>query len=53
MLRCCSKGVGHKFGKHLPHAVPLCIRYLRSAAEGDEELREHCLQVGWVAGCRA
>ena len=46
LLCCCSKGVGHKFGKHLPRAVPLCIRYLRSAAEGDEELREHCLQVG-------
>lgn len=39
-----SKSVGHKFGKHLPRAVPLCIRYLRSAAEGDEELREYCLQ---------
>jgi len=38
--------VGYKFGVHLPRAVPLCIRYLRSAAEGDEELREYCLQVG-------
>jgi hypothetical protein len=55
----CSKAVGHKFGQHLPRAVPLCIRYLRSAAEGDDELREYCLQVrychadqsftGWVA----
>ncbi|PSC76088.1 cullin-associated NEDD8-dissociated 1 isoform B [Micractinium conductrix] len=39
-----SKAVGHKFGPHLPRSVPLCIRYLRSAAEGDEELREYCLQ---------
>ncbi|EFN57516.1 hypothetical protein CHLNCDRAFT_57288, partial [Chlorella variabilis] len=39
-----SKSVGNKFGKHLPRAVPLCIRYLRVAAEGDEELREYCLQ---------
>ncbi|KAL4425586.1 hypothetical protein ABPG75_009602 [Micractinium tetrahymenae] len=39
-----SKAVGHKFGKHLGRAVLLCIRYLRAAAEGDEELREHCLQ---------
>ena len=43
--RACSKAVGHKFGPHLPRSVPLCIRYLRSAAEGDEELREYCLQV--------
>lgn len=40
----CSKSVGHKFGKHLARGVPLCIRYLRGAAEGDEELREYCLQ---------
>ncbi|KAI3438734.1 hypothetical protein D9Q98_001153 [Chlorella vulgaris] len=39
-----SKSVGHTFGQHLPRAVPLCIRYLRSAAEGDDELREYCLQ---------
>ncbi|PRW59351.1 cullin-associated NEDD8-dissociated 1 isoform B [Chlorella sorokiniana] len=39
-----SKSVGYRFGKHLGRAVPLAIRYLRGAAEGDEELREYCLQ---------
>lgn len=41
----CSKAVGYRFGKHLGRGVPLAIRYLRGAAEGDEELREYCLQV--------
>lgn len=44
-LPLCSKSVGYRFGKHLGRAVPLAIRYLRGAAEGDEELREYCLQV--------
>ena len=32
--------------------MPLCIAHLQGASgEGDDELREHCLQVGWVGMC--
>ena len=48
-LSACSKAVGYRFGKHLGRGVPLAIRNLRGAAEGDEELREYCLQV--TAAC--
>ncbi len=47
----CSKSVDSKFAKHLARAVPLCIRHLHRAPEGEDELREHCLQVcGCVGG---
>lgn len=41
-----SRAVGYRFGKHLPVTVPLVIDYCQQAKEGDDELREYCLQVG-------
>ncbi len=39
-----SRAVGWRFGRHLAVAVPLVIRYCGEAKEGDDELREFCLQ---------
>ena len=41
---CCSRSTGYRFGKHLPNVVPLIISFSKKAAEGDDELREFCLQ---------
>lgn len=41
----CSRAVGYRFGRYLSTAVPLAISHCDKAAEGDDELREHCLQV--------
>jgi hypothetical protein len=38
--------VGFRFGPHLDTAVPLMIQFADKATEGDDELREQCLQVG-------
>ena len=40
----CSRSIGYRFGKHLSSVIPLVIKYCHSAAEGDDELREFCLQ---------
>ena len=40
----CSRAIGYRFGKHLPAAIPLVIKFSQNAAEGDDELREFCLQ---------
>lgn len=40
-----SRAVGYRFGAHLEAAVPLVSRFCSGAGEGDEELREACLQV--------
>jgi hypothetical protein len=37
--------VGYRFGRHLPSALPLIVTHCEKAGEGDEELRENCLQV--------
>jgi hypothetical protein len=39
-----SKAVGFRFGPHMGTAVPLMIDFAGKAGEGDDELREHCLQ---------
>ncbi|GFR41084.1 hypothetical protein Agub_g1724, partial [Astrephomene gubernaculifera] len=48
-----SRAVGYRFGRYLGTAVPLAIRHCDNAAEGDDELREHCLQAleGFVLRC--
>ena len=40
----CSRSIGYRFGKHLPSVIPLVIKFGHDAAEGDDELREFCLQ---------
>ena len=40
----CSRSIGYRFGKHLPATIPLVIKFSHDAVEGDDELREHCLQ---------
>lgn len=40
-----SRAVAYRFGKHLDVTVPLVTSYCDAAAEGDDELRELCLQV--------
>lgn len=42
----CSRSVGYRFGRHLAVAVPLMVSQCEGAAEGDDELRELCLQEG-------
>eukprot|EP00798_Chlamydomonas_sp_ICE-L_P008749 gene8749-33610_t len=41
-----SRAVGYRFGKHLGVALPLIVKHCdaAAAAEGDDELRENCLQ---------
>ena len=39
-----SRSIGYRFGKHLPATIPLVIKFSHDAVEGDDELREHCLQ---------
>ncbi|GIL42737.1 hypothetical protein Vafri_669 [Volvox africanus] len=48
-----SRAVGYRFGRYLSTAVPLVISFCNKAAEGDDELREHCLQAleGFVLRC--
>jgi hypothetical protein len=48
-----SRSVGYRFGKYLGEATNLVVAYCESAKEkeGDDELREHCLQVGDVCMC--
>ncbi|KXZ56874.1 hypothetical protein GPECTOR_1g789 [Gonium pectorale] len=48
-----SRAVGYRFGRYLGTAVPLAISHANKAAEGDDELREHCLQAleGFVLRC--
>ncbi|GLI69131.1 hypothetical protein VaNZ11_013686 [Volvox africanus] len=48
-----SRAVGYRFGRYLSTAVPLVITFCNKAAEGDDELREHCLQAleGFVQRC--
>jgi len=43
-----SRATGYRLGAFLPRALPLVIACYRSAGEGeaDDELRDHCLQVG-------
>lgn len=40
----CSRSIGYRFGKHLPATIPLVIKFSHDAVEGDDELREYCLQ---------
>jgi hypothetical protein len=42
--------VGYRFGRYLNDAVPLVVRHCDQAGEGDDELREYCLQVGREGG---
>ncbi|KAG2450178.1 hypothetical protein HYH02_000280 [Chlamydomonas schloesseri] len=48
-----SRAVGYRFGRYLAVAVPLAVSHCDKAAEGDDELREHCLQAleGFVLRC--
>ncbi|EFJ52089.1 hypothetical protein VOLCADRAFT_79240 [Volvox carteri f. nagariensis] len=48
-----SRAVGYRFGRYLATAVPLAISHCNKATEGDDELREHCLQAleGFVLRC--
>ncbi|MEW5303601.1 MAG: hypothetical protein WDW36_006278 [Sanguina aurantia] len=39
-----SRSVGYRFGKHLAMTVPLMMHYCDKATDGDDELREYCLQ---------
>lgn len=39
-----SRAIGYRFGKHLPSTIPLVIKFSQNASEGDDELREFCLQ---------
>lgn len=49
--RPCSRTVGYRFGRFLQDAVPLAISYCQKAGEGDDELRDYCLQVRRGRGC--
>jgi hypothetical protein len=44
--------VGFRFGPHMGSAVPLMIQFADKAPEGDDELREQCLQVRRLACSR-
>jgi len=48
-----SRSVGYRFGRHLGAALPLVVAQCEGAAEGDDELRELCLQAleGFVVRC--
>ncbi|KAF5826060.1 armadillo-type protein [Dunaliella salina] len=50
-----SRSVGYRFGKYLGEATALVVSYCEAAKEkeGDDELREHCLQAmeGFVLCC--
>uniref|UniRef100_A0A7S3QNX2 TATA-binding protein interacting (TIP20) domain-containing protein n=1 Tax=Dunaliella tertiolecta TaxID=3047 RepID=A0A7S3QNX2_DUNTE len=50
-----SRSVGYRFGKYLVEATALVVSYCEAAKEkeGDDELREHCLQAmeGFVLCC--
>ena len=39
-----SRSVAWRFGRYLDTAVPLAVEYCRSAEEGEDELKEYCLQ---------
>jgi len=45
--------VGYRFGKYLSDATSLVVSYCEAAKEreGDDELREHCLQVRRPGRC--
>ena len=47
-----SRATGHRLGAYLGRALPLVVACYRGAGEGeaDDELREHCLQVGGEGG---
>jgi hypothetical protein len=45
----CSRATGWRIGDYLGQAVPSVVRRCREAGDGDDELQEACLQVGfWV-----
>ena len=44
LLSVSSRAIGYRFGKHLPSTIPLVIKFSQNASEGDDELREFCLQ---------
>jgi len=50
-----SRAVGFRFGPHLAAAVPLAIAHCDRAGEGDDEMREACLQAleGFATHCAA
>jgi hypothetical protein len=51
-LRARSRAVGYRFGRFLPSAVPLAVSHCDKAGDGDDELREYCLQVRLSAPSR-
>ena len=38
------RAAGWRFGRHLDTAVPLVVKHWTAAGEGDDELRDVCLQ---------
>ena len=40
--------MGYRFGRYLASTIPLVVGHCEQAGEGDEELRELCLQVWWI-----
>ena len=40
---CFSRQAGHRFGEHLERIIPLIVKYAK--IDGDDELREYCIQV--------
>jgi hypothetical protein len=39
--------VAYRFGQYLDTAVPLVAHFSKSTSDGEEELSESCLQVGF------
>lgn len=42
----CSRSAGWRIGQNLPDLVQLVLRHCQQAGEGNDELKEACLQVG-------
>ncbi len=40
----CRRAAGWRFGRHLDTAVPLVLERCQAAEQGDDEMRESCLQ---------
>lgn len=38
------RAAGWRFGRHLDMAVPSVVEHWKAAGEGDDELRDYCLQ---------
>ena len=42
---CCSRSAGWRLGQNVPQVIPLVVKFSSQAGEGNDELKEGCLQV--------